>query len=451
MHIFLSHSSKDAEEARRVCELLEQNDIPCFIAPRDIRLGKEYAEEIVDGIDQAAAVILLLSEEANKSPHVLREVERAVSRSIPILVYKLEEVTLSKSMEYFLMTHQWMNAQSQKDDADVLKFARNMMRTERGQQEKSKNDSGREEGNRADKKKKGIFFLGAGILAAALLAVGIFGFMTVNRKSAAERLGIEPGDTITFGSYNGEPIDWRVLKISEDGNQAVLIAADILTMKAYDAAESGFFNRNGDEDYWARESAADTDMDIQVLARGNSDWRTSNIRTWLNSSAEVVTYTDHPPMATAMAEKKNGYHNEAGFLHDFTEEELLAIVETQVETKGNALATDDVLITTDRVFLLSVDELSWFDEAGISKLAVPTQAAVEQDQSYWYTLDRDTYGVKEYCWWLREPVEGTASKCYLVGNGYTQDNIQQENVGLEGFGIRPALTVDLNAAVFEKD
>lgn len=211
MHIFLSHSSKDAEEARRVCELLEQNDIPCFIAPRDIRLGKEYAEEIVDGIDQAAAVILLLSEEANKSPHVLREVERAVSRSIPILVYKLEEVTLSKSMEYFLMTHQWMNAQS------------------------------------------------------------------------------------------------------------------------------------------------------------------------------------------------------------------------------------------------SIDELSWFDEAGISKLAVPTQAAVEQDQSYWYTLDRDTYGVKEYCWWLREPVEGTASKCYLVGNGYTQDNIQQENVGLEGFGIRPALTVDLNAAVFEKD
>ena len=222
-------------------------------------------------------------------------------------------------------------------------------------------------------------------------------------------------------------------------------------MKAYDAAESGSYNKIGNKDYWARESDVDTDMELQVLVRGNSDWSTSNIRTWLNSSAEVVTYTDQPPMATAMAEKKNGYHNEAGFLHDFTEDELAAIAETQLETKGNALSDSEAVKTTDRVFLLSLDELSWFDEAGISKLAVPTQAAVKQDQSYWYTIDVDTYGIREYCWWLREPVAQTASKCYLVGNGYTQDNIREENAGLEGFGVRPALVVNLNAPVFEKD
>ena len=112
MSIFISHSSKDADVALKICEILEKNGKKCFIAPRDIRMGKEYAEEIVNGIDHAQAMVLLMSEHANKSPHVLREVERAVSKSIPILVYALEKVELSKSMEYFLMSHQWMNVES---------------------------------------------------------------------------------------------------------------------------------------------------------------------------------------------------------------------------------------------------------------------------------------------------------------------------------------------------
>ncbi|MBQ3583280.1 MAG: toll/interleukin-1 receptor domain-containing protein, partial [Lachnospiraceae bacterium] len=106
--IFISHSSKDNKLASELCEYLEANGKSCFIAPRDIRYGKEYAEEIVDGIDDSKAMILLLSEQSNQSPHVLREVERAVSKSIPILIYKLENVELSKSMEYFLMAHQWL-------------------------------------------------------------------------------------------------------------------------------------------------------------------------------------------------------------------------------------------------------------------------------------------------------------------------------------------------------
>ena len=102
----------------------------------------------------------------------------------------------------------------------------------------------------------------------------------------------------------------------------------------------------------------------------------------------------------------------------------------------------------DRVYLLSLDELKWFEEAGISILATPTQAAVEQDKSNWYAVDFSEYGIKEYCWWLREPVEGMASKCYMVGNGYYEENLRQENVGLEGFGVRPALTVDLSSDLF---
>ncbi len=187
-----------------------------------------------------------------------------------------------------------------------------------------------------------------------------------------------------------------MLKLSDDGTQAVLVSADILTMKAYDAAESGKYNWDGETDYWSRDTEADTDMELQIRVRGNSDWSLSNLRTWLNSTDEVVAYADQPPASTAMAELKNGYQN----------------------------------------------------EAGISKLAVPTQAAIDQDSSEWYWVDYTTYGIKEYCWWLREPVEGTSSKCYLVGNGYTQELMRVENAGLEGYGVRPALTVDLKTVVF---
>lgn len=447
MQIFISHSSKDADAAGKVCELLEKNGTKCFIAPRDIRSGKEYAEEIVNGIDQSAAVILLMSQNANHSPHVLREVERAVSKSIPILVYKLEEVSLSKSMEYFLMTHQWVNAKSEGDYSDILAFVENLEKN--GQPERKKLTAAPEKA--AGRKKKGrILAAAAVILLAAGLAV--FGICQLVKKKESEetmqQVSVELGDTVVFGSYNGEEISWRVLKLSDDGTQAVLVSADILTMKAYDAAESGKYNWDGETDYWSRDTEADTDMELQIRVRGNSDWSLSNLRTWLNSTDEVVAYADQPPASTAMAELKNGYQNEAGFLHDFTDEELASIVETEIVTNGNALSETDTITTIDRVYLLSLDEIAWFEEAGISKLAVPTQAAIDQDSSEWYWVDYTTYGIKEYCWWLREPVEGTSSKCYLVGNGYTQELMRVENAGLEGYGVRPALTVDLKTVVF---
>lgn len=52
----------------------------------------------------------------DNSPHVLREIERAVSKHIAIMVYKLEEVELTKSLEYFLMTHQWVSAKPGVED-----------------------------------------------------------------------------------------------------------------------------------------------------------------------------------------------------------------------------------------------------------------------------------------------------------------------------------------------
>ncbi|MGN1147964.1 MAG: toll/interleukin-1 receptor domain-containing protein, partial [Lachnospiraceae bacterium] len=245
MHIFISHSSKDAAVALKICELLEKNGKSCFIAPRDIRSGREYAEEIVNGIDQSEAMVLVMSANANQSPHVLREVERAVSKSIPILVYKLEEVELSKSMEYFLMTHQWVNAVAGDDYSDILDFVCNL----------KPEDGGTTAHNvPSDRKKhRNVLLIAAGLLLVILLAFGGYQFVS-NRDTGKEICTLQVGDTVTFGSYNGEAIAWRVLQISEDGTEAVLIAKNILTMKAFDAAESGKYNYDGTTDYWSQDS-----------------------------------------------------------------------------------------------------------------------------------------------------------------------------------------------------
>ncbi|MGN0406783.1 MAG: DUF6273 domain-containing protein [Bacteroides sp.] len=427
MYIFISHSSKDAGTASGLCEVLEKNGDTCFMAPRDIHGGCEYAEEIIDGIDKADVMVVVLSENANNSPHVLREVERAVSRAIPIVIYKLEEVQLTKSMQYFLMTHQWVNADNDEGYERIEKCIENLNAN-----------------NRIKKKSPVKRIVAAALAAAVVVCLGVLSVVALTKQGKTVNDDIKPADTIVFGKYNDEPVKWRVINISEDGTQAVLVSENILTMKAFDAAESGKYGFDGTS---YRTSAAETDKDmaLQIKVRGNSDWSKSNIRTWLNSDAEVVAYKDQKPIVSAMSDMKNGYDNEAGFLHDFTDEEKAAIKAVNVETKGNALSGKDKVITTDKVYLLSKDELKWFDESGVSRFAVPTDAAVEKDQTKWYKSYSLDLNVNAYYWWLRDPEEGSSSRCYLFGNGYTEENITTKSAGVEGFGIRPAVTVDINA------
>ena len=47
MHdVFISYSSKDDNVAKAVCHRLEENDIRCWIDPRDIKPGEIWADAI---------------------------------------------------------------------------------------------------------------------------------------------------------------------------------------------------------------------------------------------------------------------------------------------------------------------------------------------------------------------------------------------------------------------
>ena len=59
--VFISHSSKDKAVADKLCEYLEQHDIKCWIAPRNVLGGMPYAREIFNGIDESQILLLIFS------------------------------------------------------------------------------------------------------------------------------------------------------------------------------------------------------------------------------------------------------------------------------------------------------------------------------------------------------------------------------------------------------
>jgi len=108
--VFVSYSSQDKQIADAVCAKLESSLIRCWIAPRDVLPGMEYAKALINAIGESHIMILVLSASSNNSPQVLREVERAVSKGIPILPFRIEKITLSESMEYYVSTQHWLDA-----------------------------------------------------------------------------------------------------------------------------------------------------------------------------------------------------------------------------------------------------------------------------------------------------------------------------------------------------
>ena len=108
--VFISYSHTDKPTADAACATLESRGIRCWIAPRDVLPGDEYASALVNAIHASRMLVLVFSSGANQSPQVLREVERAVSKGLPILPLRIEDVAPSAAMEYYISSRHWLDA-----------------------------------------------------------------------------------------------------------------------------------------------------------------------------------------------------------------------------------------------------------------------------------------------------------------------------------------------------
>jgi len=111
-HVFISHASQDSAVALALVETLEGRGIACWMAPRDVDAGSLYAEAIIRGINDAKAVVVVLSVNAIASANVGKEIERAAAKKRPIYALRMDGAPLTLALEYFLSESQWVDAQS---------------------------------------------------------------------------------------------------------------------------------------------------------------------------------------------------------------------------------------------------------------------------------------------------------------------------------------------------
>jgi TolB-like protein/thioredoxin-like negative regulator of GroEL len=106
--VFISYASHDVTLAQMVCSALEGAGFACWIAPRNVVPGTQYADGIVHAIDESSILVLILSAQAVASAHVGREIERAVSKRHPVVALRIDAAPLTAAFEYFLNQSQWI-------------------------------------------------------------------------------------------------------------------------------------------------------------------------------------------------------------------------------------------------------------------------------------------------------------------------------------------------------
>lgn len=129
---FISYASEDREKAEEICANLERRRLPCWIAPRDVRAGHEYADEIIRGIEHSDAMVIVFSAAANASVFVPREVERAVAKKKPLFPVRIEEATPTEGLEFLISGEQWIDVWTGSWDDHMYRLARDLTARVRG-------------------------------------------------------------------------------------------------------------------------------------------------------------------------------------------------------------------------------------------------------------------------------------------------------------------------------
>jgi len=108
--VFISYSSADKAAAERICGALEEAGISCWIAPRNIEPGTDYPTALVEAIRSVRVLVLVLTEPAAASPHILSEVGHAFSGKKRIIPFRISQKAVPEDLEYFLSITQRLDA-----------------------------------------------------------------------------------------------------------------------------------------------------------------------------------------------------------------------------------------------------------------------------------------------------------------------------------------------------
>ncbi len=121
LYTFISYSSKNQSLADAMNKILKDNGISTWMAPGDIPIGEKYASVINQAIKGCTCLMLLLTNDAQNSKWVSKEIERAISYGKVIIPVKLEEVILNDEFEFYLSTDQLVSLPKIDSNCDEMK------------------------------------------------------------------------------------------------------------------------------------------------------------------------------------------------------------------------------------------------------------------------------------------------------------------------------------------
>jgi hypothetical protein len=108
--VFISYPHENKLIADAICSKLESNGVRCWVAPRDILPGQNYAEALLNAIDRATIFVLVFSQSTNNSPHIMSEVTRAFNANKIIIPFRIENIEPSTALEYYIGNAHWLDA-----------------------------------------------------------------------------------------------------------------------------------------------------------------------------------------------------------------------------------------------------------------------------------------------------------------------------------------------------
>lgn len=125
-HVFVSHGSDDRVQANELAAFVEAKGAKVWIAPRNVRPGQDYSEQLQEAIENCCAFLVLVTDKANKSPYVRAETEMAFSLSKPIFPVRLSDIKPAAGLAFFLKIRHWTDAFGDEREANLARLAREL-------------------------------------------------------------------------------------------------------------------------------------------------------------------------------------------------------------------------------------------------------------------------------------------------------------------------------------
>ena len=271
------------------------------------------------------------------------------------------------------------------------------------------------------------------ILLALCMAISILP-MSVQ---AASKPDIKVGDYVKMGTYNNASILWRCVSI--DNNGPLMLADRIIDTLAYDAKT----NDNSSSKSHSRSYKRDD--------YGSNYWKDSNMRSWLNSTAEAgkVDWLCGNPPKDGYVSGVGAYNEKAGFLNAFSKSEIAAmktvtqrsLVSHPEYNKGivDGDANSDLLYYTDISEAVANYDSSYFETTTekVFLLDVKQANAVWKNlKGYYVAYNNDGMA---WPYWLRTPVtDCNHDMRYISSSG----QVGRYAPWYSDLGVRPAFYLD---------